>query len=59
MWMPSTPGTPVSMARLHGAHGFDDDVEIVADERRQETGRAEAAMRAADRADGIARSGRR
>ena len=47
MWMPSTPGTPavdgrVAPRRSRGAI----TVEVVADERRQEAGRAEAAVRA-------------
>ena len=48
-WMPSTPGTPSAIAASTAAIARAHHVEIVADQRRQEAGRAEAAMRGADR----------
>ena len=39
--------------RVHGRHRAADDVEIVADQRGEEAGGAEAAMRGADRGDAL------
>ena len=53
MWMPSTPGTPASIAARTASTRARDDVQIVADQRRQKPGGAEAPMRAADRGDRV------
>ena len=56
--MPSTPGTPCAIASRTAAIAARITVDIVADQRRQEAGRAEPPMRRADaaqRVDGRAR----
>ena len=46
MWMPSTPGTPRAIASRTAAIARAITDEVVADQRRQEAGGAEAAVRA-------------
>ena len=55
MWMPSTPGTPASIAARTASSARATTCKIVADEGRQETGRAETPVRLADRANGVDR----
>ena len=52
-WMPSRPGTPAARASSHGGDRLRHLLARVGDEGRQEAGRAEAAMRGADRADAV------
>ena len=47
-WMPSTPGTPCAIAIASGVDRLAHDRRVVADQRRQQAGGAEAAMRRAD-----------
>ena len=51
--MPSTPGTPRIDAPLTAGTASRHDVQVVADQRGQESGGAEAAMRTADGANGL------